>query len=169
MAGTGIFTGVALARVDGKGRLALPAALRNEIPESAGGRIFIAKHESQPCLIGAGADLIVRIKEYIAELAEAAREMGQPFNRAATSTRLYGGAAVPIDGSGRFVMPDVQAEAGRIGEDLIFLGRGDVFEIWDINVLLGGTGEEYAAAQDYARAAIIVRDRDEKRKKGGAE
>lgn len=160
MQGDGVYTGAVLARPDDKGRLALPATLRNSVPGEVKGRqIYISMHESAPCLIGSGADRLARLEDHIAALEEVAVRRGEPFSRAAAHRRLFGGERVPIDGSGRFIMPESLAELGEYDGDIFFLGMGAYFEIWKLGHLLGLEDEEYESAQRQARAALRVRDR----------
>lgn len=169
MQGDGVFTGAVLARPDEKGRLALPAVLRNSVPGEAKSRsIYISRHESAPCLVGSGADRRQRLQLYIDELENVAARRNKPFNPEAASRRLFGGEMIPIDGSGRFVMPDVLWEMGGFEGELFLLGRGEFFEIWDLGKLLAIEGEEYEGAKEFAAAAMRARDRAAARKGGKA-
>jgi MraZ protein len=165
MQGDGVYTGAVLARPDEKGRLALPAALRNSVPGDVKGRqIYISMHEDGPCLIGSGADRRARLDGYIDRLEEVAIRRGREFNPSAVRRRLFGGETVPLDGSGRFIMPDNLAVLGAYDGDIFFLGMGDYFEIWDLGALMALEGEDYAPAQTQARAAIAAREKADQKK-----
>ncbi len=164
MAGSGVFTGVALARVDGKGRVALPSALRSGLPDEANGHIFVTLHESKPCLVGAGAALRETLDHYVSGLEATALSRSAPFDRDSASIRLHSGETVPVDKSGRFTVPEVLAATEDMGTELAFFGRGPVFEIWDLDQLMAKEGEGFAAQQGLARTLIKLRERDDARK-----
>ncbi len=160
MQGSGTYTGTALAQPDEKGRLALPSRLRNCVPgEAKGKQIYITWHPDAPCLIGSGVAFVEGIGEFLKELQEDAAAEGRGFNMMAVRRRLNGGSPVPLDGSGRFIMPDNLAELGELEGELFFLGMGPFFEIWDYDRLMRLEGEEYAVAQAQARAEKRALDR----------
>ncbi len=160
MAEIGYYTGAVLAKRDEKDRLALPAGLRNSIPGDPKTRsIYVSMHEDSPCLIGAGSDRVTRLDAYVEKLEEVAIRRDKPFNITAVRRKLFGGQVIPLDGSGRFTMPDNLWDLGDYNGELFFLGMGDYFEIWDLDGLLALKGEEYEPAQMQARAAIRARDR----------
>ena len=168
MGGNAVFTGVVLTRVDDKGRLALPASLRNSIPAEAGGRIYIAFHETMPCLIGSGADFPTRLEAYLDAREEVAIRRNQDFDRNAASLRLYGGESVPIDGSGRFTMPELPAAIQGLGQELLMMGRGPYFEIWDLEALRSSDDPALADARRVAEGAVQLRDKSPPRRGRGA-
>lgn len=159
MAQIGIFSGAALASPDDKGRLALPAILRNSVPGDGKSRtLFITTHEVAPCLVGSGADRIAAIPGMIERAADLAAQRGDAFDRFAMERRLYGpGEEVPIDGSGRFVLSDMLSEIGEFSGEIFFFGTGATFEMWDVARLLDLEGDSYAAVQQAARAALRVK------------
>jgi MraZ protein len=160
MAEIGYYTGAVLTRRDEKDRLALPAGLRNSIPGDPKTRaIYVSMHEDAPCLIGSGSDRVARLDAYIEKREEVAIRRGQPFNSNAARRKLFGGQTIPLDGSGRFTMPDNLWDLGDYSGELFFLGMGDYFEIWDLAALLALEGEDFEAAQAQARAAMRARDR----------
>lgn len=153
MQGSGTYTGTALAQPDDKGRLALPSRLRNSVPgEGKSKQVYITWHPDAPCLIGSGAGFVEGIGDFLKELQDDAQAEGRAFNMMAVRRRLNGGSPVPLDGSGRFIMPDNLAELGEVKGELFFLGMGPFFEIWDYEHLMRLEGEEYEVAQAQARA-----------------
>jgi MraZ protein len=164
MAQIGVFSGAVLASPDDKGRLALPAVLRNSIPgEGKSKQLYITTHEVAPCLVASGTDRIALIAARIERAEDIAAQRGDGFDRFALERRLYGpGETVPVDTSGRFILSDMLAEIAEIGGDLFFYGAGQYFEIWDVARLTTIEGDAYAMAQRALAAAIRLRD-----KKGG--
>lgn len=156
MQGSGTYRGTALAQPDDKGRLALPSRLRNSVPgEGKGRQMFVTWHPDAPCLLGSGVAFGDTIEEFIGELKLSAESEKRPFNAMAVRRKLNGGADVPLDSSGRFIMPDSLRELDTLGDltgELFFLGMGSFFEIWSYSYLMSLEGEEYEAAQALARA-----------------
>ena len=105
-----------------------------------------------PCLIGSGAAFVDGINDFLKELQENAAAESRPFNAMAVRRKLNGGSALPLDSSGRFIMPDNLAELGELKGELFFLGMGPFFEIWDYAHLMSLKGEEFEVAQAQARA-----------------
>jgi MraZ protein len=47
-----------------------------------------------------------------------------------------------LDSQGRFVVPDFLIKMGKLGENVVFIGAGDHFEIWDLKVWQENIGED---------------------------
>lgn len=169
MSQEGFFSGAALAALDDKGRIALPAGFRKFLPSDVSARqLFVTTHESAPCLIGSGVDRIARIRARIDRSEELAAQQGKEFDRAAMARVLVGpGDIVPMDGSGRFTLSDILIEVAEFEGELFLYGAGEYFEIWDIARLLSMTEPGYAMAQTAARAALRVREKQAARKAAG--
>ena len=169
MSQEGFFSGAALAALDDKGRIALPANLRKFLPSGTATRqLYITTLEAAPCLIGSGVDRIDRILARIDRSEDLAAQRGVDFDRHAMRRLLIGpGEAVPIDGSGRFTLSDLLAEVGEFEGELFLFGAGEYFEIWDLARLLEQTDPGYAPAQATARAALRVREKQAAKKVGG--
>ncbi len=171
MAQVGVFTGAALAAPDDKGRIALPAALRNALPTDGKSRpMFITTHEAAPCLVGSGADRLETITARIDRAEDLAAQRGDAFDRFALERRLFGpGETIPVDGSGRFILPDLLAELIGFAGELFFYGAGRYFEVWDLAQLLASQDPAVAAARAAAAAALRVREKKQAGKAEGGE
>jgi MraZ protein len=169
MSQEGFFSGAALAALDDKGRIALPAAFRKFLPTGSSARqLFVTTHEEAPCLVGSGLDRIARIQARIDRSEDLAAQQGKEFDRFALERRLVGpGETVPMDGSGRFSLSDVLVELAEFEGEIFLFGAGQYFEIWDLARLLAMTEPGYAAAQAAARAAMRVRDKQAAKKASG--
>ena len=158
MQGDGIFTGFALARLDKGDRLALPANLRNSVPalnpdRPTHNQVYICQHMSAPCLIGASPAFRATIDTYVEKQEDNAIRRDLPFNAGDMSGRLYCGDIMPIDGSGRFSMPDQIKILGGLDGELFIRGMGQFFEIWRVDELMALDDPAYASAQMQVRAA----------------
>lgn len=116
-----------------KDRFVLPADFRKAVKESGGGErtLCLQLHPEWPCLIGFG---LSREAEFDAELdreADDARALGQPFNRQARASQLFGFTKIPFDDSGRLVMPPRFLKAANLADRLYFQGSGVDFTIWN--------------------------------------
>lgn len=109
------------ARVDAKGRIALPKRLRGEIWET-----LIVTQGYENCLI------IVSQKQWERLIEEI---LAEPFSSGVgrdTRRFLLGGAfEVNLDSQGRFVIPPPLREYAEIREEVICLGIGHYLEIWN--------------------------------------
>ncbi len=164
MSDLGVFSGAALVLQDKAKRLALPAVLRNSIPDEGKGRqLFVTTHEVAPCLIGSGVDRKQKIAERLDRAERDAETREVPFDRFKLQRRLLGpGETVPMDGSGRFILSDLLAEVAEFQGEVFFFGTGPWFEMWDLQTLLAQTDETYVDVQRAARAALRARDRKAK-------
>jgi transcriptional regulator MraZ len=119
-----LFGGSAIGAVGAGGRLRLPpfvlATLRRR---SDGRRIVFGAHESDPCLSAC-------------EPAGRAALLGRDGAR-----RLFGfSEEAEFDSAGRVALPPILLWKGRIGGRALFVGTGNMFEIWNPDLALE-TGE----------------------------
>lgn len=117
-----VFQGRAALTLDGKGRMTMPARHRDALHALCAGRLVLTKHLDD-CL------WLFPQTEW-----EAFRDklVALPLSASAIK-RLYLGSAmeVELDGSSRvLIAPELRAAAG-LERDLMLLGMGDRFEIWD--------------------------------------
>lgn len=157
MAVPGVFTGAVLTSIDDKGRIAIPACLRNAIPGDPKSRqLYIATHPDADCLVISGSDRLERIAADIDRDEAIAVQRGQPFNRSAERRRRYGaGEVVSCDASGRFIMPATLRYLGELDSDspLFLYGVGEYIEVWPLDRLMALDGADYRDAQRAARSA----------------
>ena len=142
MASRSWYQGDGIGLVDDKGRVAIPAALRQALSANSpkpdgktGGTVIIGAHQSSPCLIaydqGYLDQLVAKLEKRETEHTAADGELDYNIKRRAAS-----GEAVPFDGSGRFIMPAFPRFHAGIGEHAFFYGVLDYIEIWDPKTLI---------------------------------
>ena len=133
------FQGSALNAVDAKGRLSVPAFVRNVIERSSDERaIVIGAHEVSPCLTAYGRNYARNLWSDMERrrLADEGRGTGLE-DHYARARRMFGMTEdVPYDTSGRIILPPMMRRKGRIEELALFVGVGGIVEIWNPRVAL---------------------------------
>ncbi len=141
MAITGLYSGPAISAIDDKGRLGVPANLRNSVPlddDKKGARtLCVTRHERSDCLIAFGQDRLLRMMDDIAREEAVAVQQGKDYDRDAAYRAKFGLVEnVSLDGSGRFVLPPFLKQVGGLDGAVFFNGAGDYFEIWNPATLM---------------------------------
>ncbi|MGZ8998538.1 MAG: division/cell wall cluster transcriptional repressor MraZ [Allosphingosinicella sp.] len=128
------FQGSALNAVDAKGRLAVPAFVRNVIERRSDSRaIVIGAHEVLPCLTAYGRGYARNLfNEMERRRLVEEQKGGSVDDHYARAHRLFGMVEdVPYDPSGRIVLPAMMRRKGAIEDLALFVGIGGVVEIWN--------------------------------------
>ena len=134
-----LFQGSALNAVDAKGRVSVPAFLRQVIERRGDARaIVLAKHDNFPALSAydpAYAALKHAKLERLAEKTETDPAANLDYAR---RTMMAFGATeeVPYDSSGRVLLPPMMRSKGGIDELALFIGVGETFQIWNPKLFL---------------------------------
>lgn len=135
----GLYAGTTFAAVDRKGRLAVPASLRNAVPAGPDGerQLTVTKHATLDCLIAFGSDRLGRQMAEIERDEELANARGQDFDREARARAIFATAETyALDGSGRFILSPMLRMLGRIEDQVILTGAGPQIEIWAPQALI---------------------------------
>ena len=121
-----MFQGSSALSLDAKGRINVPARHRDALMEQAAGRLTLTRHPDG-CLLVYPRPEWERKREQIAAF---------PMQARALQRLLLGNAQdVEIDGSGRIlVAPELRSAAG-MAKDVMLLGMGAHFELWDAAAL----------------------------------
>jgi MraZ protein len=144
-------------KVDKKGRVSLPAELRAELPDSDA-RLMLFQPADTPWINGCAYGEFDRV---LAELEQALPGPARSGPQRLASNILGIGAdddigdayaesvLVQLDPEGRFSLPDMVRQTLKIGEAVMFVGKGAVFQIWH--------PDAYAAHRADARARRLQR------------
>ena len=117
-----MFQGASSLSLDAKGRLSVPTRHRDALTEQAGGQLTITKHPDG-CLMVFPRPEWEKFRERIAQLPMSAQWWKRIF--------LGNAQDVDMDGTGRvLVSPELRAGAG-LSRDVMLLGMGHHFELWD--------------------------------------
>jgi MraZ protein len=116
-----VFTGTFRVRVDEKGRLAIPAAFRKQLPEGS--------------FVSLGLDTVLAIypPELWASLAESLLSPLPSADQRALARTLYSlSEAFEPDGQGRIILRPGQRKLAEIGSpsSVVVIGSGSRVEIW---------------------------------------
>lgn len=133
-----MFTGHALNAIDAKGRVAIPSGLRQAVEANGDGRnLIIAKHETDPCLIGYDRGWSELLHARLSRSEDRAADSGRNYDRHNANRRAFGLVEdVPFDASGRFILPPMLRDRAQLTDLALFLGAGDTFEVWNPRVLI---------------------------------
>lgn len=120
-----MFRGATPIALDGKGRLAIPTKYRDMLMQRCGGRLVLTLDPSA-CL------LLYPFPEWepIEEKLNALPSF-DPLSR--QMQRLLVGSATDLDmdSAGRILLPALLRERARLERDVVLIGQGNKFEIWD--------------------------------------
>ena len=124
------FSGQQLSRLDAKGRVSIPASFRQILrqrgmdPDKQ--QLILRSSHQQNC--GQGQSL----PDFETEFAQIqALPKYSPERNAMSKALLSSAQLVPIDREGRVVLPEAVMQKARITDAVLFVGVGDVFEIWE--------------------------------------
>jgi MraZ protein len=129
-----LFCGNALAALDARGRLLLPAFIRAAADRGSDAQaMIIGPHEIHPCLTGYAHGYAPFLFGELERrrLRDEAAGAGAAAHHA--RAHLFFGAPepAPYDSSGRMVIPLAMRRKGRIDDLALFVGAGGTFEIWN--------------------------------------
>ncbi|MFT4194081.1 division/cell wall cluster transcriptional repressor MraZ [Ottowia sp.] len=117
-----MFQGASSLNLDAKGRLSVPTRHRDVLAATAAGQLTITKHP-HGCLMVFPRPEWEKFRERIAQLPMSAQWWKRIF--------LGNAMDVEMDGTGRvLVSPELRAAAGLMRE-VMLLGMGQHFELWD--------------------------------------
>ncbi len=117
-----IFQGASALSLDAKGRLAVPARHRDALQALCGGQLTLTKHP-EGCLMVFPRPAWETFRDKVAAL---------PMSAAGWKRIFLGNAMdVEVDSAARvLVSPELRAAAG-LSKDVMLLGMGSHFELWD--------------------------------------
>jgi MraZ protein len=121
-----LFLSTFINKIDAKGRVSVPSQFRASlINESFSGMVIYESFVNE-CIEGCDIERIKKLSESIDNL--------DPFSeeRDAFATAVLGGSTqISIDGDGRALLPSDLLKKVKIKHELVFVGKGSTFEIWE--------------------------------------
>ena len=120
-----MFRGANKLTLDAKGRLAMPTRYRERLQERCGGKLVVTVDKDQCLLIYPYPDW--------EELERKLMKLPSLNPQARRLQRLMVGHAteLDLDGNGRILLPPTLREYGLLTRDVMLIGQGLRFELWD--------------------------------------
>ena len=131
-----MYQGSSALLLDAKGRLAIPTRHRDALMVECEGRVTLTRHPDG-CLMLFPRGVWEIHRERIAALPMSARAW----------QRIFLGNAIDaeLDGSGRILVTPELRQAAGLSKNVMLLGMGSHFEIWDAQALAAKDQEAIAA------------------------
>ncbi len=130
-----MFQGASALSLDAKGRMTIPAKHRDALSLQCEGRVTLTKHP-HGCLLFFPRPVWENHREQIAAWPMSARAWQRIF--------LGNASDVEMDSAGRILIaPELRAAVG-LTRDVMLLGMGSHFEIWDAGKLAENEAEAVA-------------------------
>ncbi|MBK6266970.1 division/cell wall cluster transcriptional repressor MraZ [Marivirga sp. S37H4] len=119
------FTGEYDCKLDAKGRLVLPAKIKNSLPEASGSELVI-RRGFEPCLV---LYPMVEYKKIFSKIA-GLNEFNEEY-RNLQRNFFRGNSIVELDSAGRILVPKNMLSFAGLEKESIVVGMGNRVEIWD--------------------------------------
>ena len=117
-----VFQGASALTLDGKGRIALPARHRDVLQVTSAGQLTLTKHP-EGCLLVFPRPAWDSFRDRVAALPMSASGWKRIF--------LGNAMDVQMDASSRILISPELRTAASLSRDLMLLGMGSHFELWD--------------------------------------
>lgn len=121
-----LFLSKYINNLDKKGRVTVPSQYRNILVNEEDKSFIAYPSIKHPCIEGCSLSRMGKIYEMINNL--------EPYSeiRDAFETIILGGSMqILFDTEGRVVIPKELAEYANLKEQICFVGKGEIFEIWN--------------------------------------
>ena len=121
-----LFLSTFIKKIDKKGRVSVPAQFRTALTEESFGGIIVYGSFINGCIEACGMSRIEKLSEGIDDL--------DPFSeeRDAFATAVLGGSfQLQFDSEGRVTLPPELTGQINAKEEVVFIGKGQTFEIWE--------------------------------------
>ena len=119
------FTSEYECKLDAKGRLVLPARIKNGLPETSGNELVVGLG-FEKCLI---VYPILEFKKLYAKVAGLSEF--NPDYRKLQRNFFRGNTVVELDNSGRFLIPKQMLNYAQLEKQVVVVGMGNKVELWN--------------------------------------
>jgi len=119
------FTSEYECKLDAKGRLVLPARIKNGLPETSGSELVVGLG-FEKCLI---VYPILEFKKLYAKVAGLSEF--NPDYRRLQRNFFRGNTVVELDNSGRFLIPKQMLNYAQLEKQVVVVGMGNRVELWN--------------------------------------
>ena len=120
-----MFLGSYAINMDAKGRIAIPARVRDAVGHACDGRLVLTAHPEERCL------LVYPEPQWL-ELLPKVEALPNIKRKARLMQRLLLGyaTALEVDGNGRILLPPTLREYAGLDKKLMLVGQGRKLELW---------------------------------------
>lgn len=115
--------------LDAKGRLFIPAKIRDEL-----GDVFYVTLSSEPCLSAYSLEKWQKLKDKVSALSTLKQKQARPIFAHASKCEL--------DGQGRILLPQNLRDFAKLGKEVAVVGCGETAEFWDLSAWKQTDAEE---------------------------
>jgi MraZ protein len=119
------FTSEYECKLDAKGRLVLPARIKNGLPETSGNELVVGLG-FEKCLM---VYPILEFKKLYAKVAGLSEF--NPDYRKLQRNFFRGNTVVELDSSGRFLIPKQMLNYAQLEKQVVVVGMGNKVELWN--------------------------------------
>lgn len=111
--------------MDAKGRMAIPAKVRDALASVCEGRLVVTAHTEERCL------LVYPEPQWL-DLQPKIEALPNIHRKARRMQRLLLGYATPmeLDGNGRVLLPQTLRDYANLEKKLMLIGQGKKLELW---------------------------------------
>ncbi|MDR3376309.1 MAG: division/cell wall cluster transcriptional repressor MraZ [Ancalomicrobiaceae bacterium] len=120
------FLGRHAKRIDTKGRVSVPAPFRAVLARDGFEGLFVVRSPVSEAVEAGGNQLIAEIDGLLAHF-----DRFSPEYHALSTALLGAGDTLALDAEGRIVVPDWLKQATGIAEEVVFVGLGTTFQLWE--------------------------------------
>ncbi len=121
-----MFRGIHGINIDTKGRMAIPAKYRQRLQDESSGNVVVTIDTEQKCLLLYPFQIWEEIEQKVAALPSF-----QPATRRIQRLLIGHATELSLDSHGRILLPPLLREYANMDKQVILLGQGNKFEIWD--------------------------------------
>ncbi len=138
-----MFGGVTYLNVDPKNRIAVPARYREELLNTLGNKITITLESSKYLIIYPENTWHI-VREKIQNLPNSSHPLVKSYQRLV----LGYADTVEMDKTGRILLPNVLKNLVNLDKDVVLVGIGNRFELWNANDWTSETNIALSANKD---------------------
>lgn len=120
------FVGTHFGKLDGKGRISVPAEFRAELEAAGTNQLVFRTSHQNPCIEARTRPVFQHMLESILALEHFSEDREALEAGIVADSRI-----LRLDADGRLVMPRDLSDSVELREEIAFLGKGDRFEIWN--------------------------------------
>jgi len=142
-----MFQGRSALSLDAKGRMSMPSRHRDALALQCEGRLTLTR-QPEGCLLLYPRPVWESVRERIAALPLAASGLRRFFLGNATD--------IDLDGAGRLLIAPELRQAAGLGKEVVLLGMGAHFEIWDATVLAANETQAIAGGLPEALSGLSI-------------